>query len=292
MSRPSIRGGDKCLRRRGKGRCCTRAGQELLTHMATTAFSSQLNREARADGGAVADLWRRAYKLLHLLADRRFRAGLRHGVAATIEHAGALAGRDFASVVDIGANRGQFTLFSAGLYPQARIFAFEPLPGPYAVLARIAAGHGRTQTFRAAIGPRVATASIHMMKPDDCSSLLAPTGRQAAMFPQSRLAGTFPVQMAPLHAFVGPGDLCAPALLKLDVQGFELAALEGCASLLDRFAAVYVECSFVPLYADQPLADQVLAHVREQGFRLTGIYNLVHDRAGHAVQADFLCERP
>ena len=184
---------------------------------------------------------RRGRKLVRLLGDRRFRAGLRHGVAAGLEHAGAMAGRKFASVVDVGANRGQFTLFAAGLYPRARIFAFEPLPGPYRVLARIAAGLEHAQTFRAAIGPHAATARIHVTHPDDCSSLLVPSGRQYAIFPQTRPAGTLPVEMAPLHAFIGLGDVCAPALLKLDVQGFELAALEGCASLLDRFAAVYVE---------------------------------------------------
>jgi FkbM family methyltransferase len=234
---------------------------------------------------------RRARKLLRLVADRRFRGGLRHGVAATIEHAGALAGRDFASVVDVGANRGQFTLFAAGLFPQARIFAFEPQPGPYGVLTRIAAGRTWVQTFRAAVGPRRATARLHVMRPDDCSSLLAPTARQSALFPQTRLIGALPVEIAPLHAFIGPGDLHAPALLKLDVQGFELAALEGCASLLDGFAAVYVECSFVPLYAGQPLADEVLAYLRERSFRLIGVYNLTYDRKGRAVQADFLCLR-
>ena len=240
----------------------------------------------------IADCVRRARKLLRLVVDRRFRAGLRYGVAATIEHAGALAGRDFASVVDVGANRGQFTVFAAGLFPRARIFAFEPLPGPYAVLARIAAGHERIRAIRAAIGPQAAPARIHVMDPDDCSSLLAPTGHQSALFPQTRLAGSLPVEMAPLAAFIGPGDLHAPALLKLDVQGFELAALAGCAALLDRFAAIYVECSFMPLYAGQPLADEVLAHLRDQGFRLRGVFNLTHDRSGRAVQADFLCERP
>ena len=47
----------------------------------------------------------------------------------------------------------------------------------------------------------------------------------------------------------------------------------------------------MPLYADQPLADEVLAHLREQGFRLAGVHNLAHNREGRAVQADFLCER-
>src|SRR5919106_1846196 len=135
----------------GDARYCAEVGQDLLTLMASTTLSFQPKGGARRSG-AVADLVRRAHKLLRLMAHRRFRAGLRHGVAATIEHAGALAGRSFASVVDIGANRGQFTLFVAGLYPQARIFAFEPLPGPYAVLARIAAGHHRTPTFQAANG--------------------------------------------------------------------------------------------------------------------------------------------
>ena len=72
---------------------------------------------------------------------------------------------------------------------------------------------------------------------------------------------------------------CAPRRCSSStLQGFELAALEGCASLLDRFAAVYVEGSFVPLYADLPLADEILAHLRESGFRLVGVHNLVHDR--------------
>ena len=138
----------------------------------------------------IADCVRRARKLLRLVADRRFRAGLRYGVAATIEHAGALAGRDFASVVDVGANRGQVTVFAAGLFPRTRIFEFEPLPGPYAVLARIAAGHERIRAIRAAIGPQAAPARIYLMDPDDCSSLLAPTGHQSALFPQTRLAGS------------------------------------------------------------------------------------------------------
>ena len=81
--------------------------------------------------------------------------------------------------------------------------------------------------------------------------------------------------MAPLYAFIGPGDLHAPALLKLDVQGFELAALSGCASL-DASQGL-CRGSFVPLYTEQRLADEVLAYLRDQGFRLSGVCNLTHD---------------
>ena len=121
------------------------------------------------------------------------------------------------------------------------------------------------------------------MEPADCSSLLAPTGRPGA-FPQTRLSGSLPIEMAPLYAFIGPGDLHAPALLKVDVQGFELAALSGCASLLDA-SQRSMSGSFVPLYTEQRLADEVLAYLRDQGFRLSGVCNL------RTTEAAAPCER-
>ena len=45
-----------------------------------------------------------------------------------------------------------------------------------------------------------------------------------------------------------------------------------CEALLDRFAWVTVECSFVELYAGQAFADAVIAWLRERGFRLSGVY--------------------
>lgn len=44
------------------------------------------------------------------------------------------------------------------------------------------------------------------------------------------------------------------------------------------------------LCAGQALADKVIAWLRERGFHLNGVYNMVCGRAGKAVQADFLFE--
>ncbi|AER56163.1 methyltransferase FkbM [Pseudoxanthomonas spadix BD-a59] len=88
-------------------------------------------------------------------------------------------------------------------------------------------------------------------------------------------------------------DLAEPALLKMDVQGFELPALAGCEGMLDRFAWIYVECWFMELYAGQALADAVIAWLRERerGLGLAGAYNMADDGQGRAVQADFLFGR-
>lgn len=141
------------------------------------------------------------------------------------------------------------------------------------------------------MGPESGTAQIHLSARDDSSSLLPITARQNALFPGTAEAGTATIRVARLADALPAADIEAPALLKLDVQGFELQALAGCEDLLDRFAWVYVECSFVELYAGQAFADAVIAWLREREFVLRGVYHMAYDGDGRAVQADFLFAR-
>ncbi len=139
--------------------------------------------------------------------------------------------------------------------------------------------------------PESGEAQIHVSARDDSSSLLPITQRQNALFPGTAEAGIATIRVMRLADALPAAGIESPALLKLDVQGFELQALAGCEDVLERFAWVYVECSFVELYAGQAFADGVIAWLRERGLRLTGVYNMAYDRAGRAVQADFLFGR-
>ena len=195
------------------------------------------------------------------------------------------------TVVDVGANRGQFALAARHVFPQAQIVSFEPLTGPAALWRAVFAGDGRARLIDAAIGPEPGEAEIHVSARDDSSSLLPITARQNALFPGTAEAGTATIRVVRLADALPAADIEAPALLKLDVQGFELQALAGCEALLDRFAWVYVECSFVELYAGQAFADEVIAWLRERSFSLRGVFNMTYDAKGRALQADFLFGR-
>jgi FkbM family methyltransferase len=213
---------------------------------------------------------------------------LRHRVAAGVEHARILSGLDCRTVVDIGANRGQFALVARQCLPQARVISFEPLPAAAAKFRAMFAGDDRVTLHEIAIGPTPGNATIHISMRDDSSSLLPITSRQVALFPGTEETSTAIVRVGPLRDFISAADIQTSALLKLDVQGFELEALRGCEDLLDRFAYVYAECSFVELYAGQALADEVIAWLRERGFILRGVDNMDYDRGGRAIQADCL----
>lgn len=195
------------------------------------------------------------------------------------------------TVIDVGANRGQFALGARYCFPRARIISFEPLPGPAGIYRQLFADDARVTLHEAAIGPATGRTTIHISKQDHSSSLLPIAPAQSEVFPGTEETATATVDVGPLSTYLAPDDVEPPALLKLDVQGFELAALEACEDQLARFAWVYVECSYVELYRGQALADEVSAWLRRRGFVERGVYNTARDRGGRAIQADFLFER-
>lgn len=225
-----------------------------------------------------------------LLAGRLLRALLVYRVLAGAEHRSILLS-DIRAVVDIGANRGQFSLAVRHWIPKASVIAFEPLPAPASIFRRVFLGDDRVILHQAAIGPCSEQRTMHIAARDDSSSLLPISSAQAAMFPGTGEVATADVRVGPLEEFVSVDALGSPAMLKLDVQGFEYEALLGCESLLSYFSWVYCECSFVELYSGQKLASDVIGWLASKDFELKGIYNPAYDRCGKIIQADFLFGR-
>lgn len=249
-------------------------GRKALS-VARTALQTLLRKLGKALRLVVVPLWRDA--LLH------------HRVAAAVEHIDVLRNMgSVSSVVDIGANRGQFALVARHCFPEAVVTSFEPLPGPAAALAAVFSEGRPVAVIEAAIGPKLGQATIHISKRDDSSSLLPITVKQHALFPGTEQAFESKVRVGRLSDFLGAEALVPPALLKIDVQGYELQVLQGCEDVLDRFLWIYVECSFVELYAGQALADEVTNWLHVRGFRLQGVHQVQYDDAGHTIQADFL----
>jgi FkbM family methyltransferase len=218
------------------------------------------------------------------------RAALRHGVVPSLEHQALLRALGPTLVFDVGANRGQFSLDVRRALPNARVVAFEPL-GPEAALYRSILGTTPNWVLhQVALGERRDVLDLHVSAARDSSSLLPIGQRQGELFPGTGEVGTERVEVRTLDDFldeiVGP----QPALLKIDVQGGELSVLRGGRQALERFRWVYVEISFMELYEGQPLADEVVDHLRVRGFRLAGV-GRPSVVAGMPVQVDALFER-
>lgn len=235
----------------------------------------------------ASSIFLRLRKLLDVIKSPRLTwALLKHGVLAGAEHRWIFP-PGLQLVVDIGANRGQFALAARQWAPEARVVAFEPLPGPAATFAKVFSRDDRVSLHQVAIGPKAEQRTMHVSKKDDSSSML-PISLQSTIFPGTEEVATATVSSGPLHAYLPIDELAGAAMIKLDVQGFEYEALLGCSSMLPKFTWLYCECSFVELYSGQKLAPAVIALLASYGFLLAGVHNPSFDSAGRCVQADLL----
>jgi hypothetical protein len=142
-----------------------------------------------------------------------------------------------------------------------------------------------------AAGAESAEAEFHVSEADDSSSLLPIGRRQTDAFPGTTQRTTTTVHVRRLDEVLTTADLIGPVLLKIDVQGSELAVLQGAERLLSAIDAVLVEVSFVELYAGQALADEVWDELRNRGFSCRGAWSMTYGPRKECLQGDLLFAR-
>lgn len=208
------------------------------------------------------------------------------GVIPSIEHFSFLKSIDIDGVIDVGANRGQFSLACRSVKPGVPIVAFEPNPSEVAVYRKLLGGYRDVAVRETALGETRGTAILHISGRRDSSSLLPIGPEQNRVFPGTSEVATTEVPVALLDDYRELWSARQRQVLKIDVQGFEYPVLMGAAETLATCRYVYVECSERELYSGQVLRSGICRLLSEHGFKELGCHNpLYHD--GKLVQADY-----
>jgi FkbM family methyltransferase len=192
------------------------------------------------------------------------------GVMPAVEHIKALDCLHVKSVIDVGANRGQFALLVRNLFPQAEVHAFEPLESERRFFELVV--DPSVKLYPVALGAQAGQSSFYVTSRPDSSSLLRP-GECQAVANGVVHASSQTVTVAQLDNALDVSALPRPILMKLDVQGGELDALKGAMGSLPLIDSIYTEVSFVPFYDGQPLAGEITAFLEQNGFILRGVFN-------------------
>lgn len=137
------------------------------------------------------------------------------------------------TIVDIGANVGCTAVLFRALYPQARIYAFEPCAETFAFLEANTAALGdvvlrQLGLFDRDAQPELQRSARHCMM----NSLVTPNG------------GAFEVERITLRrasVALAEEGITQIDILKLDTEGAEVPILRDLEPMLDRIGAIHVE---------------------------------------------------
>ena len=169
------------------------------------------------------EIGRRGYEILADPFDRR--------LVKMLDHFG------ISTVIDGGANIGQFgrSLRNAGF--SGRIFSAEPLSAAYAELSASARGDSLWTTERLAFSDKEGWINMNIAANSVSSSALPMLAAHSDAAPDSVYIGTEPAPSTMSDAFVARHgiDPSVPSL-KLDVQGDEGTALAGATESIGSFA--------------------------------------------------------
>ena len=208
-----------------------------------------------------------------------------------------LGGRKDLVIFDVGANGGEIATQYRKMFPDCRLFCFEPQEDCLPSLKSRFPNDPGVSFHLVAVGAVRGKARFHVTASRDSSSLL---GSGAVDLPPSwrevlTVEKETEVEVITLDDFTKEQKIERVDILKLDIQGGEHAALEGAAGLLAaaRIPVIYLEVSFVPMYARHPLLGEVTKYLARYDYTLHFLYNcVINGRTGRAVQADAIFVSP
>jgi FkbM family methyltransferase len=180
-----------------------------------------------------------------------------------------LAQHGITTVLDIGANTGQFGRALRLAKFRGRIVSLEPLQAAFDQLVARAEADSTWTAERAAVSDQPGTLTVNVAGNSVSSSVLPMLDRHAAAAPASHYVATEDVPATTVDELVARHALVPETtLLKIDVQGYEASVMDGAAQTLSRFGAVRTEMSLVPLYDGQALLPEIIERLATHGFDL------------------------
>jgi FkbM family methyltransferase len=179
------------------------------------------------------------------------------------------------TIVDIGANNGEFAQFLANFFAPAATYAFEPLPSCVPELRAKAESIANFHIFNVALSDRPGVATFYENSYPPSSSFLRVGRIHKREFPQTSSETAISVPLARLDDLVDGRHLDREILVKVDVQGVEDQVIRGGREVFAAARCVVVEMSFVEMYERQPLFEEVHALLADLGLRLAGVKDQV-----------------
>lgn len=179
-------------------------------------------------------------------------------------------------IIDIGANSGEFALLARAAFPTARIISFEPQPEAFAALTKTMRKDAHFQSFQVALGEEESTAIMHVSAFSPSSSFMVQSPDSVAL----------EMKIEKLDRYENLISITDTTILKLDVEGYELAILKGAELFIRKSDYIYIECR-----TTDPIGctfSEIYDFLIQRGWQYQGAYDAVYSKKGQLQYFDAL----
>lgn len=201
------------------------------------------------------------------------------------------------TIFDIGANIGDTVNRYTNLFPEATIYGFKPFPDSFEQLRKRFRGYDLVKAIQAAVSNRSGTGEFYAYRDSAVNSLLPAVNEAVNWVDTPSAIGplkTIDVPLVTMDEFCERESIDRIDVLKMDIQGGELMALEGAREKLAKAAIslIYTEMLFVPIYSGQASFDKVCSYLSDYDYRLFDMYDFAYARNGQLKWCDAIFVSP
>lgn len=175
----------------------------------------------------------------------------------TVDNYNWLEKCNIASVLDIGANTGQFAEKIHKILPDVAIFSFEPLTDCYNELLNRMEYVPKFLAFNFALSNRNGRTKIYRNDHTPSSSLLPMKELHKREYPFTEHSTAQEIEIRCLDDIIDELNIDKNVLVKIDVQGTEDMVIRGGKKTISQARIIIIETSFQPLYSGQPLFEDI-----------------------------------
>jgi len=192
------------------------------------------------------------------------------------------------TLLDIGANSGQYAGLMRESGYKGRIHSFEPTSKAFDLLRNKSKKDKDWHIHQLAIGATAGEIEINISENSFSSSILEIEKLHVKSAPQSRYISkeTVPIETID-NLFSVIAKSAKSIYMKIDTQGYESEVLKGAENSLPKIQCIQLEMSLVKLYKNEWLFEETISYLKKKYFEIYTIEPEFYDTStGQLLQID------
>lgn len=192
------------------------------------------------------------------------------------------------TIIDVGANIGQYGTELRNIGYKGNIISFEPTREAFEKLSKCAKNDPLWKVFHSSLGERDGKAAINISKNSVSSSILDSLPELVESAPEASFIKKEEIDIKKLDSIFESLDLKNKNVyMKIDTQGYESQVLEGSRNSLPKIKGVQIEMALIPSYEGAIGFQEMSLKLQDLGFNLISIESGFYDKTtGKLMEVD------